>query len=89
MGVNIIPLYGKTRQAVKAEEVIIKSSSVDASVITCNRREAIINYIIDNAIVHPKCSKCNDITCSDKCWDKCEEELINWINKTVTFKQWL
>ena len=86
MGVNIIPLYGKTRQAVKAEEVIIKNSSIDTSAITFNRREAIINYILDNVILHPKCSKCNSITCLDNCWDKCEEELINWINKTVTFE---
>jgi hypothetical protein len=86
MGVNIIPLYGKTRQAVQAEEVIIRSSSIDTSGITYNRREAIINYILDNAIVHPKCSKCDSIACSDKCWDKCEEELINWINKTATFQ---
>ena len=83
-----IPLYGKTRQAVKAEEVI-KSSSVDTSSITYNRREAIINYILDNAIVHPRCSKCNSTTCSFNCWNRCEEELINWVNKTVTFKQWL
>lgn len=86
MGVNIIPLYGKTRQAVKADKVIIKNSFVNTSVITCNRREAIINYIIDNAISHPKCSRCDSIACSNTCWDKREEELINWINKTVTFK---
>ena len=83
---GIIPLYGKTKQAVKAEEVIIKNSSIDTSSITFNRREAIINYILDNTIVHPRCSKCDSITCPAKCWDKCEEELINWINKTVTFR---
>lgn len=83
---GIIPLYGKTKQTVKAEEVIIKNNSIDTSSITLNRRKAIINYIIDNAIVHPKCSKCNSIVCSDSCWDQCEEELINWINKTVTFQ---
>ena len=86
MGVKIIPLYGKTRQAVKADEVITKSSFINTNAVTLNRREAIINYILDNAIVHPKCSKCDSIACSDKCWDKCEEELINWINKTVTFQ---
>ena len=86
MGVNIIPLYGKTRQAIKADEIIILGSFHDTSVITLDRREAIINYILDNAVVHPKCSKCNSIACSDICWDKCEEELINWINKTVTFE---
>ena len=86
MGVKIIPLYGKTRQAVKADEVIIQNSFNITSVITLDRRKAIINYIIDEAIVHPKCSKCNSTVCSINCWDECEEELINWINKTVTFK---
>lgn len=86
MGINIIPLYGKTRQAVKAKEVIIQNSSIDTSGITSNRKEAIIKYILDNAIVHPKCTKCNSIVCSDKCWDKCDKELINWINKTATFE---
>lgn len=83
---GIIPLYGKTRQTVNAEEVIIRSSSIDTSGITYNRREAIINYILDNAIVHPRCSKCDSIACPNTCWDQCEEELINWINKTVTFQ---
>lgn len=83
---GIIYLYGKTRQTVKAEEVIIQSSSIDTSSITLNRREAIINYILDKAIVHPRCSKCDSIACSNTCWDQCEEELINWINKTVTFQ---
>ena len=86
MGVNIIPLYSETRQAVKDDAVIIKNSGIDNRGITLNRREAIINYILDNTIVHPRCCKCNSIACSDKCWDKCEEELINWINKTVTFQ---
>ena len=86
MGVYIIPLYGKTRQAVKADEVIIQNSFNITSVISLDRRKAIINYIIDEAISHPKCSKCNSTVCSNNCWDECEEQLINWINKTVTFK---
>lgn len=86
MGVKIIPLYGKTRQAVKADKVIIENSFIDTSVITLNRRKAILNYIIDNAVTHPKCFKCDSTTCSLNCWDKCEEELINWINKTATFQ---
>lgn len=86
MGINIIPLYSKAKQYVEADTVIRNNCFKISSVMTLHRREAVINYILDNAIVHPRCSKCNSTTCGDVCWDKCEEELINWVNKTVTFK---
>ena len=85
MATDIIPIDGYTRKSLKADLVksdLLKINSLK-STIDFDTRCVIQEYIIDHAIVHPKCCKCCDIACSDDCCDKCDEELINWIHKTV------